>query len=112
MSYLGTSLKNPGQLNNYHFYTFIIFGNATDIIKQSFFPNFSKPHYLSKYADQIKLPKREKVRTLNMAWSKTSMAVHFQYTHKTILLYIVITWAEGKEGIPFLTSPAIFFIQG
>lgn len=47
-----------------------------------------------------------------MVWSKTSMAVHFQYTHKTILLYIVITWAEGKEGIPFLTSPAIFFIQG
>lgn len=32
MTHLGMSLKNPGQLNNYHFYN--PFGNATDIIKQ------------------------------------------------------------------------------
>lgn len=31
MSYLGMSLKNPGQLNNYHFYNPL--GKATDIIK-------------------------------------------------------------------------------
>ena len=35
MSYLGMSLKNPGWMNNYHFYN--LFGNATEIIKVIFF---------------------------------------------------------------------------
>lgn len=34
MSYLGMSLKNPGSMNNYHFYN--LFGSATEIIKVIF----------------------------------------------------------------------------